>query len=113
MTTDEIKALCEVLGPLIRDSITAQVKAATADLVKVANDHTVWIGAADKALKPVIENSARSMRYRGVWKETDEGFERGDVVTHSSGLWFCHKATAERPGISNSWQLCMKAERRT
>jgi hypothetical protein len=48
-----------------------------------------------------------SMSYRGVWEEGERNLP-GDVCTHDGSMWHCWRATKDRPGTSDAWQLCVK-----
>ncbi|MBA2686899.1 MAG: hypothetical protein H0U64_02240 [Gemmatimonadaceae bacterium] len=50
------------------------------------------------------------VRWRGVWRAGTE-YTLADSATHDGALWYCHKATSEKPGTSHDWQLMSKSPR--
>ena len=45
--------------------------------------------------------------YRGTHKD-GEIYRRGELLTHSGGLWLAMKDTAEKPGSTSDWRLIVK-----
>lgn len=48
--------------------------------------------------------------YKGVFRE-GQNYVQGDTVTHGGSIWHCNEDTAEKPGLSKSWTLSVKAGR--
>ncbi len=72
-----------------------------------------WENDGRMALKDrVADLEAAPIRYRGVWQNSDE-YKRGHVVTDNGSAWHAVKdiEPGERPGVSKSWQLMVKAGR--
>lgn len=46
--------------------------------------------------------------YQGVFK-ADQGYERGDCVTHDGAIWIARSAPTSKPGtVGSGWQLAVK-----
>ncbi|NBQ42792.1 MAG: hypothetical protein EBU23_09835 [Mycobacteriaceae bacterium] len=46
--------------------------------------------------------------YQGVFK-ADQGYERGDCVTHDGAIWIARSAPISKPGtVGSGWQLAVK-----
>ena len=59
-----------------------------------------------EALERHIRETA-TMKYRGVWRDTD-GYLPGDCVTHAGSLWVCNAINNARPGTAKTWTLAVK-----
>jgi hypothetical protein len=72
-----------------------------------------WHRDAFAALKKrVDELESAPIKYRGVWQKSDD-YRRGHVVTDAGSAWHAVKDVppGERPGVSDCWQLMVKAGR--
>jgi hypothetical protein len=56
----------------------------------------------------IVKAHIPSMEYKGVWKESHGEYAKGHTVTQNGSLWVCLKATTDKPGSSDSWQLAVK-----
>ena len=50
------------------------------------------------------------LRYAGTWSD-GKSYPVGSVVTDGGSMWHANTRTAERPGTSESWTLCVKRGR--
>lgn len=76
--------------------------------------------AADaKALNQTVETFAKALeeiqengfRYRGYWRQGTHA-TRGEAYTENGGLWYCVRATTDRPrNESPDWNMCARAGR--
>ncbi len=62
-----------------------------------------------RALEAAERREQRSMHYHGVWTAGDT-YQPGAVVTDKGTIWYCHQATADRPGSTTCWQLMAKSK---
>lgn len=79
------------------------------------------LGGAEFAVKSVLTGGASHVAkmaaptfvdsYKGVWKESEGEYQRGDTVTHKGSVWLAKKTTTERPGTGEGWRLIVKAGR--
>lgn len=61
-----------------------------------------------KALAEIQENG---FRYRGFWRQGTHA-TRGEAYTENGGLWYCLRATTDRPrNESPDWNMCARAGR--
>lgn len=61
-----------------------------------------------KALAEIQENG---FRYRGFWRQGMHA-TRGEAYTENGGLWYCLRATTDRPrNESPDWNMCARAGR--
>jgi hypothetical protein len=58
--------------------------------------------------KRLAETETRAMRFCGIWQKALT-YGPGNAVTHDGGVWVCTRATDERPGTGDGWQLAVKA----
>jgi len=56
----------------------------------------------------IVKAYIPAMEYKGVWKESHGEYAKGHTVTQNGSLWVCLKATTDKPGSSDSWQLAVK-----
>jgi hypothetical protein len=63
---------------------------------------TILTGGKDHITKFAVP----VMVYKGIWKEG--AYTKGSTVTTGGSLWHCNKDTTDKPGTSESWQLCAK-----
>jgi len=56
----------------------------------------------------IVKAYIPSMEYKGVWKESHGEYAKGHTVTQNGSLWVCLKATSDKPGSSDNWQLAVK-----
>jgi hypothetical protein len=64
-----------------------------------------------EAVEKRLEADARKSladAYRGVWR-AEGRYERGDLITHSGGLWLVMRATSDRPGTTEAVRLIVKS----
>ena len=87
-------------------------------LLEVANQQNVARAENNALRKRVFELEERvdsvtvnAMSYRGVFRDEHAPYRVGELVTHKGGLWHCWKATRDRPGTSDDWQLMSKNSR--
>lgn len=66
----------------------------------------VAIGHISKLTKRVEQLESSSMRFAGVW--TARGYQPGECVQRSGGLWLCMSPTSDRPP-SPAWRLTVKS----
>lgn len=76
---------------------------------------TVLARAIHEATAPLITRIAAlearpQMKYVGVYNGS-VAYEAGSIVTYSGCLYHCNTTTADRPGTSGAWTLCVKAGR--
>ena len=60
--------------------------------------------------KEVRAQYGHSLRYKGIHQAGGQ-YNPGDVVTRSGSMWYCWHDTTEQPGVSDHWQLAVKAGR--
>lgn len=53
-------------------------------------------------------NTNGVMSYKGIWRADATPYREQEVCTHEGTLWFCHRATHEKPGKTDDWQLMAK-----
>lgn len=96
MKKSQLTGLLSALLPAVRGFVL--------DELRQRDERIAQLEAQVKAMPP--------FKYRGVWSGEQE-YAPGDVVTDHGSMWFCSKATAARPGDSqsSSWTLAVKAGR--
>jgi hypothetical protein len=64
----------------------------------------------EKRLAVLESSGSKSLidAYQGVYRD-DQSYQRGHLVTHSGGLWFCYADTETRPGDGSHWVLAVKS----
>lgn len=60
--------------------------------------------------KRISELEEKGIAYQGVFQRSAD-YKRGDVVTHAGSAWHAVKTTRAEPGVSQDWQLMVKAGR--
>ncbi|CAM5277219.1 hypothetical protein [Rhodanobacter lindaniclasticus] len=53
---------------------------------------------------------AKGITYTGTYQRSAE-YKRGDFATHKGSMWHAVRQTQDEPGVSNAWQLAVKAGR--
>ena len=90
MKKSEVTALMGALAPVIHDHIAK----CTAPLHKRIAE---------------LENKPE-LHYAGTWSD-GKSYPVGSVVTDGGSMWHANTRTAERPGTSDAWTLCVKRGR--
>lgn len=69
-------------------------------------------GSPDLANRIKALEARPQMAYRGIWNSTDD-YRSGDLVTDRGSLHYCWAdVRGQRPGETDSWQLCQKRDAR-
>jgi hypothetical protein len=72
-----------------------------------------WISPQVSSLEKRVDALEKSARksladcHRGTFSENTQ-YQRGDLLTHSGGLWLAKTATTYKPGQTSDWQLIVK-----
>jgi hypothetical protein len=124
LTRRDITALAQAIVPFIRECVIAPLDKRLAELERACG-----LGASPKqpgveAIAPVIRNyvearlgptaqrvhelSTDAMKYCGVYRR-EKTYQRGEVVTHNGGIWFCEETSDCKPGVDGSWKLVVKS----
>jgi hypothetical protein len=104
-------ALWKRLGPRDVLRLSVEGESLLAERLEAAEQRAGDLERRLVALERRLESEKRGFPYEGIWTE-GESYAKGCFVTHQGGLWHAWEDTAERPGTSDVWQLCVKAGRR-
>ena len=86
----------------------ARLKKHTRNLLKTIGEFAAK-SVRNPLLKRIEELEARPVvKHCGIWAEGKQ-YRPANLVTHNGGLWLAQKATKQRPGQSNAWQLVVKS----
>jgi hypothetical protein len=96
-------------APLVAEIAVLKTESATKSDVECLRSENVMLRAELADIKARIAAvETRGVRFRGVWQGAED-YARGDLATHSGGLWHCNLATRDRPGTSPAWTLSQKS----
>jgi hypothetical protein len=104
----ELQTMLRNVGITPGSTLSAEL---VSHMVGSVNGILRWQADGFKSLrKRVDELEAAPIRYRGVWQRSDD-YKRGHVVTDAGSAWHAVKDVppGERPGVSDCWQLMVKA----
>lgn len=94
MASKFTEALARAIAPVIRRYVADSMSETTAKLEA-----------------RIVELEGQGVRYCGVFQSA-MAYKRGDLVTFDGSMWVAlRNVVVEKPGASESWQLCVKRGR--